>query len=238
MHRVEHEQLARSTPRSVAKEPPLTSLPCLTRPRSKNSKRLALPKLESNQCTWNNNHGCVMEPVDISCTVPAVLNFHTTLWYLYVYTGFQHDWSKQRWVHWSRGFKRHASLSWWALAVLTIAAFLEPTIANYMKQYTFIPTWCNTSNSHPHPLVYRCSVSLLCMVYWWVLVSVAGQEPGDAVIDGMMNEAPGPLNFTMFLTLFGEKLTGESGLNWWGLGVHTETLHCPQTVGGVERYTV
>lgn len=24
----------------------------------------------------------------------------------------------------------------------------------------------------------------------------------------MMSEAPGPLNFTMFLTLFGEKLTG------------------------------
>ncbi len=37
----------------------------------------------------------------------------------------------------------------------------------------------------------------------------AGQEPGDSVIDGMMKEAPGPLNFTMFLTLFGEKLTGK-----------------------------
>lgn len=24
----------------------------------------------------------------------------------------------------------------------------------------------------------------------------------------MINEAPGPINFTMFLTLFGEKLTG------------------------------
>ena len=44
-----------------------------------------------------------------------------------------------------------------------------------------------------------------------MLVFATGQEPGDAVIDGMMNEAPGPLNFTMFLTLFGEKLTGESG---------------------------
>ena len=36
-----------------------------------------------------------------------------------------------------------------------------------------------------------------------------GQEPTDALVDGMMSEAPGPLNFTMFLTLFGEKLTGE-----------------------------
>ena len=35
-----------------------------------------------------------------------------------------------------------------------------------------------------------------------------GQEPSDKVVDGMMSEAPGPLNFTMFLTLFGEKLTG------------------------------
>lgn len=35
-----------------------------------------------------------------------------------------------------------------------------------------------------------------------------GQEPTDSVVDGMMSEAPGPLNFTMFLTLFGEKLTG------------------------------
>lgn len=39
--------------------------------------------------------------------------------------------------------------------------------------------------------------------------SNAGQEPNDSVVDGMMSEAPGPLNFTMFLTLFGEKLTGE-----------------------------
>ena len=36
----------------------------------------------------------------------------------------------------------------------------------------------------------------------------SGQEPSDKVVDGMMSEAPGPLNFTMFLTLFGEKLTG------------------------------
>ena len=36
----------------------------------------------------------------------------------------------------------------------------------------------------------------------------SGQEPNDQVVDGMMSEAPGPLNFTMFLTLFGEKLTG------------------------------
>lgn len=42
----------------------------------------------------------------------------------------------------------------------------------------------------------------------YISMYLLGQEPGDQVIDGMMNEAPGPLNFTMFLTLFGEKLTG------------------------------
>nr|CAH04894.1 nonmuscle myosin II regulatory light chain [Suberites domuncula] len=40
------------------------------------------------------------------------------------------------------------------------------------------------------------------------MLASLGQEPSDQVVDGMMSEAPGPLNFTMFLTLFGEKLTG------------------------------
>lgn len=32
--------------------------------------------------------------------------------------------------------------------------------------------------------------------------------PTDQYLDSMMAEAPGPINFTMFLTMFGEKLTG------------------------------
>ena len=36
----------------------------------------------------------------------------------------------------------------------------------------------------------------------------AGKNPSDAELDSMMNEAPGPINFTMFLTMFGEKLNG------------------------------
>lgn len=35
-----------------------------------------------------------------------------------------------------------------------------------------------------------------------------GKNPTDAYLDAMMNEAPGPINFTMFLTMFGEKLNG------------------------------
>jgi len=35
-----------------------------------------------------------------------------------------------------------------------------------------------------------------------------GKDPTDDYLEGMMNDAPGPINFTMFLTLFGERLQG------------------------------
>jgi len=35
-----------------------------------------------------------------------------------------------------------------------------------------------------------------------------GQSPNDSEIDAMIKEAPGAINFTMFLTLFGTKLNG------------------------------
>ena len=35
-----------------------------------------------------------------------------------------------------------------------------------------------------------------------------GKSPTDQELDAMMSEAPGPINFTMFLTMFGEKLNG------------------------------
>lgn len=37
---------------------------------------------------------------------------------------------------------------------------------------------------------------------------IVGKNPTDEYLDAMMNEAPGPINFTMFLTMFGEKLNG------------------------------
>lgn len=37
---------------------------------------------------------------------------------------------------------------------------------------------------------------------------IIGKNPTDEYLDAMMNEAPGPINFTMFLTLFGERLQG------------------------------
>jgi len=40
------------------------------------------------------------------------------------------------------------------------------------------------------------------------MLASLGKNPTDQYLDGMMAEAPGPINFTMFLTMFGEKLNG------------------------------
>lgn len=39
-------------------------------------------------------------------------------------------------------------------------------------------------------------------------LNLSGKNPTDDYLEAMMNEAPGPINFTMFLTMFGEKLNG------------------------------
>jgi len=39
-------------------------------------------------------------------------------------------------------------------------------------------------------------------------MACTGKNPTDQELEAMMNEAPGPINFTMFLTMFGEKLNG------------------------------
>uniref|UniRef100_T1J436 EF-hand domain-containing protein n=1 Tax=Strigamia maritima TaxID=126957 RepID=T1J436_STRMM len=40
------------------------------------------------------------------------------------------------------------------------------------------------------------------------MLASLGKNPTDPYLEDMMNEAPGPINFTMFLTLFGERLQG------------------------------
>lgn len=40
------------------------------------------------------------------------------------------------------------------------------------------------------------------------MLTSLGKNPDDRFVEGMIGMAPGPLNFTMFLTLFGEKLSG------------------------------
>jgi myosin regulatory light chain 12 len=40
------------------------------------------------------------------------------------------------------------------------------------------------------------------------MLASLGKDPTAKYLDDMMKEAPGPINFTMFLTMFGEKLNG------------------------------
>uniref|UniRef100_A0AAZ3R9A7 EF-hand domain-containing protein n=1 Tax=Oncorhynchus tshawytscha TaxID=74940 RepID=A0AAZ3R9A7_ONCTS len=40
------------------------------------------------------------------------------------------------------------------------------------------------------------------------MLASLGKNPSDEYLEGMMAEAPGPINFTMFLTMFGERLNG------------------------------
>ncbi|KAK7495934.1 hypothetical protein BaRGS_00012924 [Batillaria attramentaria] len=40
------------------------------------------------------------------------------------------------------------------------------------------------------------------------MLASLGKDPTEAYLDEMMNAAPGPINFTMFLTMFGDKLNG------------------------------
>jgi len=51
-----------------------------------------------------------------------------------------------------------------------------------------------------------CIFLILC--YFTNINIVLGKDPTDDYLEGMMNDAPGPINFTMFLTLFGERLQG------------------------------
>ena len=41
------------------------------------------------------------------------------------------------------------------------------------------------------------------------MLASLGKDPTDEYLEAMMNEAPGAINFTMFLTLFGERLQGQ-----------------------------
>ena len=52
------------------------------------------------------------------------------------------------------------------------------------------------------PEVFSCA----CHVS---LALISGRDPSQETLQEMVRESPGPLNFTMFLTLFGDKLKGE-----------------------------
>ena len=46
------------------------------------------------------------------------------------------------------------------------------------------------------------------------MLASLGKDPTDEYLEAMMNEAPGAINFTMFLTLFGERLQGQLVLTY------------------------
>lgn len=59
---------------------------------------------------------------------------------------------------------------------------------------------CLSRRNPPLESLMHCCVMLL--------LSNTGKNPTDEYLEAMMTEAPGPINFTMFLTMFGEKLNG------------------------------
>ena len=46
------------------------------------------------------------------------------------------------------------------------------------------------------------------------MLASLGKDPTEEYLDGMMGEAPGPINFTMFLTMFGERLQVSRDSDW------------------------
>lgn len=85
--------------------------------------------------------------------------------------------------------------SWWC------GWISNQTLARYKPRALLLhwPALCMVSYIHG----YCITGSFICR-FWMV----SGKNPADDYLEGMMNEAPGPINFTMFLTLFGERLQG------------------------------
>lgn len=56
--------------------------------------------------------------------------------------------------------------------------------------------------------MYFKQIFLNKRLHFFFFLPNTGKNPTDEYLEAMMNEAPGPINFTMFLTMFGEKLNG------------------------------
>jgi len=66
----------------------------------------------------------------------------------------------------------------------------------------------NPNMSSPRGFVWQFTYRAIESLSANRCVVCAGKSPTDQYLEAMMNEAPGPINFTMFLTMFGEKLNG------------------------------
>ena len=56
------------------------------------------------------------------------------------------------------------------------------------------------------------------------MLASLGKDPTEDYLEGMMGEAPGPINFTMFLTMFGERLQVRVKLDWTDQRLHFSLL--------------
>ena len=65
------------------------------------------------------------------------------------------------------------------------------------------------SSSPPPPHNQHEQVDLNCVCVFVCTPFITGREPQRETLEKMVSESPGALNFTMFLSLFGDKLKGE-----------------------------
>ena len=59
---------------------------------------------------------------------------------------------------------------------------------------------------------------LFLRIFILSVLNDTGLNPADKTLEGMVKETPGQLNFTAFLSLFSEKLSGE----YWGVFLSLE----------------
>ncbi len=121
--------------------------------------------------------------------------------------GVQHDRSQPRWSdHWGR-FAGYACVPW------SHSFFLIPF---FPARFPSLP--CSSC-----PFVSKILIQCFqhaCFEFWFffffelrnpeflILIVCEGQNPSKEDIDNMLGDAPGPINFAMFLTLFGERMSG------------------------------
>lgn len=108
------------------------------------------------------------------------------------------------------------SMRWPDMSVRSCKQFCT----SFMWVCTYIVCCLKTNSPSKHILFF---ISCYCHSYlkhfcsWnpWdlslnplYLCLLKGKNPTEEYLEAMMMEAPGPINFTMFLTMFGEKLNG------------------------------
>lgn len=118
-------------------------------------------------------------------------------------------------VSMSMTFKFDALLSIYSLLWnLTVHRFSWSCQDMDQKRYRPEVTWRHMRHvNHVASHVLRDVTSGCAWVMVWVCRMFSGKEPEPRTLEEMLQEAPGSLNFTMFLYLFGDKMKGRSKWN-------------------------